>query len=534
MITRRYFLSKLTGSLGAPMLWPVVQGCESPPSFEPKLSGPNFSLGHRLRTMDFGPVTEHHYADIVIIGGGIAGLSAARYLKKFTNNFLLLELGQEAGGNSVASHNSTTSYPWGAHYIPIPGNNDSELIDFLQESNVITGFAGKLPVYNEYYLCFDPKERLYINNYWQEGVLPHEGVPEKDRDELERFVHMMQDFKNKKGSDGHDAFAIPVDQSSKDPSLLMLDTITMEEFLRQNNFSSPYLLWYVNYCCADDYGASVKDTSAWAAIHYFASRKGIASNAPSDAVLTWPEGNSWLVTQLSSNLGDHIKTDSLAFRIKKSNHGMDVEYFDANTNTSKKVTAKSIILSTPQFISQRLLQDMERPMDYSQFQYAPWMVANITTNATLNEKRGEPLSWDNVFYGSSALGYVNATHQNIAGQQEKKVITYYQPLLGADPVSLRKQAHLTSANQWSSSVLSELSNAHPGIEKKVQDMEIWLWGHGMIKPVPGFIWGANRQKANLPVNDRIHFAHSDLSGISIFEEAFFKGHTAAAAALKSI
>ncbi|MBA4054578.1 MAG: FAD-dependent oxidoreductase, partial [Marivirga sp.] len=417
MITRRNFVTKLTRSLGTSLLWPAFQNCESSTRFEPKLSGPNFSLGHRLRAMDFGPVTDQMQTDIAIIGGGIAGLSAARYLKKLTNNFLLLELGDKAGGNSVAGQNSISSYPWGAHYLPIPGNNDSELIDFLQESDVITGYANAVPVYNDYYLCFDPKERLYINNYWQEGILPHEGVPQKDRDEIQRFVQMMYDLKHKKGSDGRDAFAIPVDHSSQDPLFLKLDTIAMEVFLRENNFSSPYLLWYVNYCCADDYGASAKDTSAWAAIHYFASRKGSALNTSSDAVLTWPEGNNWLVKRLSSNLSEHIKTNSLVYQVKKVNQDLEVLYFDANTNTSKKVVAKSIILATPQFISQRLLQSIERRVDYGRFQYAPWMVANVTTDATLNEKHGEPLSWDNVFYGSNSLGYVNALHQNIGRQQ---------------------------------------------------------------------------------------------------------------------
>ena len=48
----------------------------------------------------------------------------------------------------------------------------------------------------------------------------------------------------------------------------------------------------------------------------------------------------------------------------------------------------------------------------------------------------------------------------------------------------------------------------------------------MISPRPGFIWGGERQKAMQPYRN-IHFAHTDLSGIALFEEAFYHGLRAA-------
>jgi hypothetical protein len=45
------------------------------------------------------------------------------------------------------------------------------------------------------------------------------------------------------------------------------------------------------------------------------------------------------------------------------------------------------------------------------------------------------------------------------------------------------------------------------------------WGHAMISPRTGFMWGGEREKATKPFRN-IHFAHSDLGGIAIFEEAF--------------
>jgi hypothetical protein len=56
----------------------------------------------------------------------------------------------------------------------------------------------------------------------------------------------------------------------------------------------------------------------------------------------------------------------------------------------------------------------------------------------------------------------------------------------------------------------------------------------MIVPVPGLIHGPVRKALALPVGDRIHFAHSDLSGMSLFEEAFHQGLRAAREVLQQL
>jgi hypothetical protein len=44
----------------------------------------------------------------------------------------------------------------------------------------------------------------------------------------------------------------------------------------------------------------------------------------------------------------------------------------------------------------------------------------------------------------------------------------------------------------------------------------------MISPRPNFLWSGVREKAMQPWRN-IHFAHTDLSGIALFEEAFYHG-----------
>jgi hypothetical protein len=71
-------------------------------------------------------------------------------------------------------------------------------------------------------------------------------------------------------------------------------------------------------------------------------------------------------------------------------------------------------------------------------------------------------------------------------------------------------------------VLSDLSLAHKDIRNLTEKIDIMRWGHAMISPKTNFIWNDSREKAQKPFRN-IHFAHSDLSGIALFEEAFFHG-----------
>lgn len=521
--SRRDFLTKVLTLFGAPLLAPTVTSCHES-AIKGRIVGPDSTSGHRLRTGDFPAVARTVSTDVVVVGGGVSGLSAARILKKENVDFVLLELDHAPGGNSLGGTSSVSNYPWGAHYLPLPLHTDKVFLDFLAETGVVTGWSNGLPVYDEYAICFDSKERLLINNFWQEGLTPTAGLPDGDKLEIQRFLEEMERFKHAKGSDGKDAFAIPLSGSSSDVEFRQLDTFPMKEFLDKNGYTSPYLHWYVNYCCLDDFGATIEETSAWAGIHYFASRKGQAANVPADSVLTWPEGNHWLVKKLAEHSRDRIVTGALVYNITEGEK-ISVTYFDIAARQSVAVVCNSVIIATPQFITRRLLGD-HGPSD---FRYAPWVVANITLSHGLSERRGEELAWDNVMYGASHLGYIHANHQSLQQpSSDKRIITYYRALFGND-VEERKRAFETTYEQWVDLIIGDLSKAHPDIRGSIEELDIFVWGHGMIKPSPGFIWNEARVRQGTRIGERIYLAHSDLSGISIFEEAFHNGVRAAQA-----
>eukprot|EP01047_Picozoa_sp_COSAG01_P055181 COSAG01_NODE_6115_length_3843_cov_1.972489_2_plen_140_part_00 len=91
-----------------------------------------------------------------------------------------------------------------------------------------------------------------------------------------RFMSVVEEYARAVGADGRPAFAVPIAASSTDPKFLSLDAISMAEWMERHGFVAAPLRWFVEYGCRDDYGTALNSTSAWAGLHYFASRESEA------------------------------------------------------------------------------------------------------------------------------------------------------------------------------------------------------------------------------------------------------------------
>jgi hypothetical protein len=205
---------------------------------------------------------------------------------------------------------------------------------------------------------------------------------------------------------------------------------------------------------------------------------------------------------------------------------LQIDYYDVSTSKSKRLIARGVIWAAPNFVARRVIRQLR---DQSQTQpppvYSPWMVANLTLD-TMPAGHGMDLAWDNVLYSSNSLGYVVATHQNLHPVPRRTVLTYYLPLDEDEPAVARQKALTRRYEEWCDLIIADLSQAHTDIADHITNLDVWLWGHAMVRPVPGFIWGKTRPQMRQPL-DNLVFAHTDLSGIAIFEEAYTHGVRAA-------
>lgn len=460
--------------------------------------------GHRLRDrVPFAAPKRVEKRGVVIVGGGMAGLNAAwRLDKKGYRDFVVLEMEPQAGGNSRYGENEVSAYPWAAHYLPVPNKEAVYVQELMEEFGALQD--GK---WDERYLCFSPQERLFIHGRWQEGLEPELAATMRDKEEFRRFDQIVKEQR------ATGQFTIPIAMGAKPSDL---DRLSMREWLKQNRFESPYLQWYVDYSCRDDYGAHSADTSAWAGIHYFASREHDEKGP-----LTWPEGNGWILKRLTAKLKNYIRPNATAYRIEKQKTRYrvltpDVEY-----------SADRVIFAAPTFVARYVMEDPP-PL---QIEYSPWLTANLTLEHLPAEK-GIELAWDNVTFDSPTLGYVHAKHMSLQSRIDRTVWTFYWALATGSPADNRRLLLSKDWNYWKEAILNDLSRAHPDIRQCVSHIDIMRIGHAMARPTPGSLFHPDRRQLAEKGHNGILYANSDVSGFSIFEEAQYRGVCAADAAIR--
>ncbi len=289
-------------------------------------------IGHRLRDGGRFPTPQQtRKVPVVIVGGGIAGLSAAWRLQKRGAEFVVLEMEETAGGNARSGRNDATAFPWAAHYVPVPGPRATLVRELFEDLAVLNG-----GVWDERHLCQAPQERLFLHGRWQEGLDPQVGPSARDRDQIARFDAIVE------AARATGEFTIPMALGAK-PS--PLDGRSMGDWLTDQRLDSPWLRWSIDYACRDDYGARAAITSAWAGLHYFASRERHETGP-----LTWPEGNGWITARLLERIGQSVHTGQVVYRIARSGRRWSVLTPDTAW------IADAVIFAAPSFLASRVVE----------------------------------------------------------------------------------------------------------------------------------------------------------------------------------
>ena len=464
-------------------------------------------------------------AQALVLGAGVAGLAAMRGLQRAgAGDAQLLELEGQPGGNSRGHAMAGMACPSGAHYLPLPGPAAREVNDWLHEIGLLSAELGRT-VADERHLCHSPQERLFIDGAWADSLLPPADPDSSTWAQYRRFAAAMARVQPI-------GFALPSIRAPWTAAHQALDAITFAHWLDAQGLNDARLRWYLDYCCRDDYGAGSATVSAWAGLHYFASRHGFQGLGDGDgdgdgereAVFTWPEGNAWLANRLAAPHAERTHTGRVVLRVNEARHHVTVLAWNEAAQQVEQWQAHHVVVALPLFVAARVLESPPAALTaaVAAMGWAPWLVANLHVDAALLDRPGAPPSWDNVDYDAAGLGYVDAMHQSLRQGGGATVLTAYHAL----PASQRAALLRDPAAVWAERVLADLASVHPDLRGRVQRIDLVRHGHAMAVPTPG-VRGSAALGALRARRGRVRFAHSDLAGYSVFEEAFTAGHLAA-------
>ncbi|WP_374336828.1 NAD(P)-binding protein [Leeia sp.] len=514
----------------------ALAGCEAGSWLEvpTRVYQPGMATGHALRDLKQLPEPQAVWCtDTLILGSGAAGLSAGWQLRRQGyRNFLLLS-GPEWYGNGASGQMGEVPYPRGAHYLPLPSLASSHVREMLAEMGVLRGDPQALrPEYDEQVLVQAPDERVFANGVWQEGQLPQRGRSADSLAQQQRFLAQVARLKRQVGRDGRPVFSVPLALSSQDPQWLALDRLSFAAWLDQQQLTDPVLRRWLDYSCRDDYGAPCDEVSAWAGLHYFAARGGHAANGEDGAVLTWPDGLNPVLRHLQRALeqdGQQRLHQGTALHIRLE-QGKPVVLCRMDAKVVR-IEAQQLICAMPLHVLQHVLPTLPE-YGYQRQQalpHAAWLVSSFGLNRFPEEARGVELAWDNILHEGPGLGYVVATHQWLrTAKPQHTVFTAYQALSRQGPGDARRWLLQANREVLYDMAMCDLRQVYGRMDwwRAAREVEITVRGHGMSTPRPGFLTHPGL-RALREHSGPILFAHSDLSGLSLFEEASWWGVQAA-------
>ncbi len=494
--------------------------------------------GHRLRQPQPSPkagATESipEKVPLCIVGAGIAGLSAAWRLRRggFDRPILILELDDNPGGTSQSGSSPIGPHALGAHYITLPNPDNHHCIEILKDLGIILDFQNGKPRFDPLAHCLAPQERVWVAGRWLEDLWPSDGAAPWEESERSDFEAYVAELTNLKGADDRFAFNLPLALSSVDPRFRELSDQSMADWFAARGYRSERLRWMLEYACKDDYGANLHTTSAWAGLHYHACRRPDPADAQDlgTAVLTWPAGNGHLAHGLLRLARADLRTGVVVRQIEAETGRIWAEQGDR----SIEIHAERVLLAVPATIAGILLN---KP-DALAPQAAAWRIALLHLDHTPTGE-GVPSAWDSVLYGPTDnpdgdLGVIDNSWQN-AHYGGPTVLTWYQPLTDADPRAARARLAAMTWEETVDTVLTRLSVGWPDLRQHVHRIDLWRWGHGTI--IPGL--GLHRDPQSIATRSRpegrVFRAHTDQSGLSLFEEASWQGVRAAEEMLRSL
>lgn len=459
-------------------------------------TGDDFTLGHKLRMSQLPafPVAPERHLDFVIVGGGIAGLTAGHQLRD--RDILVLEQYAQTGGHASGGTYKGLDYSLGSAYTSSLNEANCTLFDELKIKPL------KLEA---------DKNAWYWQQHWCRGVSPKDAPDlcsqfEKLLDQARPIIKALQEDRAQEFS----------------PSMAQLDQSNFASLLK--DFTPEFNSLMDSYCRTAFCGGT-EQISALAGY----LRLGDLLNP----TYVFRGGNFAVAKALRASIEnagtDRIVQNAFVWKVEIQADGASILYSTAD-GASHRIQCRHVIIATSPLVAARQLSKVEDRLraQLLMFKFGSYLVANC-----LMRKQVFPGSYNNFVAAPYSFAdiVVAETPYLMAGEYKPasgSVLTVYQPY----PAGSEGRGLLFAGDRmkFAEQMSGELKKFVPQLEDQLEEMVLTRWGHALAIVSPGYFGRVQKIQA---VQERFGLAHSSISGGPTIESAIRGGLSAAKNALKT-
>lgn len=493
--------------------------------------------------------------DVIIVGAGLAGLSAAFYLlhKRPGARILMLEANNYAGGNAGSDEGAP---------LPVAASTAGAFSTFPY-TDWLEQIYREIGINWEDYTIESPTDNYFFDENtpgvkpgyrgWQIDFLTSLGKlknpPYNQRiiDDLAKCVRVFGEWDERSG--GPDD---PPDRSS--PAYDYLSEMTLAEYLTNVLHCDPAVVDFYTSYTIDCMGGTPHHVSAHSVISFL-------STEYAGKVFAHPGGTSeiakrlvrWLTKSDAPNGQAHavdIRLDAVALRVdtEASLSKPGVTYFKGEK--FHRATAKAVIVATQASSTRHLvahLLDAERKAAWDEINTVPALMANVAVrNMAPFVELG--LGYCNHWWGGrhwANFEIADWTTENRNKPDRASVLTFYGAITVPPEEFAAERMKLlqTPFRDYEKSLRDDLSRVMQGtkfdFDRDVSAIFVYRWGHSMILPTTKSLFGnvrgadgrLDRSKAPRHVACRqlgpISFAGQHTEGTPSVESAIASGYRVA-------
>ena len=431
--------------------------------------GEHFEVCHQLRD---GHAFEHpeatSKADIVIVGGGVAGLSAAYFLRG--KDWLLLEKEPQFGGNALQEEFEGDVYATGSAYA-YHGDEGDQLA---------TEIGLKLPLVN----MPDPTivNKTYVPDTWKTGI-----------DEFPYTKEVRDSFRK---------FRDDVMSIKLGGKMAELDAQPFSKFTA--GYAPEVQQWWDGFG-PSNWGATTEESSAYVGL---ANAQDLISGGDGKrAILPGGLGciTDRLVEVLKPKYKERMLDNAAVVAAVQDKDGVRVTHLRGGKLAT--VSAKAVLMCTPKHITSRIVVGLpsEQKTAMRRYRYAPYPVVNVIFDKPVYNR-----GYDNWCPGCAFTDFIVADwtiQKNPGYHQKHNILSFYTPLRELQRSTLLDE---DGCKSLAARVLADFQKLMPEFKVDPVEVRIYRRGHPMFMAVPGHY--TKTRLAASHAMERIFFGNADSGG----------------------